>query len=82
MVAEITILVGAEDLITAETDAEMEHEESKEKEEKEKEKTSKESDLILVAEDSMISRISLTTYQDPSWNTPFIDFQTPPPKLS
>lgn len=79
MVGELTVLAGIEDLITAEADGEMEHEESKEKE---KEKTTSGYESLLLANNSMINPTSKSLYTNRFWSTPFIDFQTPPPKLA
>lgn len=79
MVSEITILWEGVDAISIEADTEMEHEESKEKE---KEKTTTGFESLLLPDESVISLKSITTYQDPSWNSPFIDFHTPPPELT
>ncbi len=77
MVVELSALAGNGDLITAEADCEMEHEESKEKE---KEKTTSGYDSLLLAENSLINQSTSSLYTNRSWSTPFIDFQTPPPK--
>ncbi len=77
MVCEVASLVESVDLISAEADTEMEHEEK----EKEKEKTTTGSESILLADNSIINQSSLSIYKDSAWNTPSIDFQTPPPKL-
>ncbi|MEP1033930.1 hypothetical protein [Ekhidna sp.] len=79
MVCEVASIVEGADVISAEADSEMEHEESKEKE---KEKTTSAHESILLAENSIINQSSLAVHRDRSWNNPFIDFQTPPPKLS
>ncbi len=79
MVAEVTVLVENIDAISLEVDGEMEHEESKEKE---KEKTTTGINSILLTNDSLISKTSFATYQLRNWNTPSLDFQTPPPELS
>ncbi|MEO9482717.1 MAG: hypothetical protein ABJG47_04700 [Ekhidna sp.] len=78
MICEASALAETVDVISAETDAEMEHEEGKEKE---KEKTTNRLESIMLAENSIISRTGLARHQDRFWNTPSIDFQTPPPKL-
>lgn len=78
MVGEVTALAENVEVVSAEADAEMEHEESKEKE---KEKTTNGAESLLLEDHSMINQFSLATYQDRTWNTPSIDFQTPPPEL-
>lgn len=78
MLCEVAAIVENVDAISAEIDAEMEHEESKEKE---KEKTTSGIQSLELAEKSMIDKSMLAMHQDHFWNTPFIDFQTPPPKL-
>ena len=79
MVGEVTVLVENIDAISLEVDGEAEHEENKEKE---KEKTTEGFDSIMLSNDSLISQSSFATYQFRNWNTPSIDFQTPPPELT
>ena len=79
MVGEITAAVGYEGAISAEADTEMEHEESNENE---KEKTTSAIQSLLPIDNSIISKRSLSTYKDPYWKSPSIDFHTPPPKLA
>lgn len=78
MLCEVAAIVENVDAISAEVDGEMEHEESKEKE---KEKTTSGFESLVLAESSMINQSMLAIHKDRFWNTPFIDFQTPPPKL-
>lgn len=78
MVCEVASLVENMDVITAEADTEMEHEESKEKE---KEKTTNGSESIILVDNLIADQSSLALHHDRYWNTPFIDFHTPPPKL-
>ena len=79
MVAEIGVTVGNGDLISAEADSEMEHEEGSEDE---KEKTTGSINFLLLEERSLLDSKKLSTYVDPSWKSPSIDFHTPPPDLS
>ena len=78
MIGEVTALAESVEVLSAEADTEMEHEESKEDE---KEKTADRIESVLLEDSSMINQFSLAMYQDPTWNTPSIDFQTPPPEL-
>ncbi len=79
MVCEVAEIVENVDAISAEVDSEMEHEESKEKE---KEKTTSGFESVELAGKSILGKSMLAMHRDRLWNTPFIDYQTPPPKLS
>ncbi|SNS41674.1 hypothetical protein SAMN05421640_0052 [Ekhidna lutea] len=78
MAAEISTCFHYGDVISVEIDSEMEHEESSEKE---KEKTTGGSHSPLESYVD-ISLDKWETYTDPYWNSPSIDFHTPPPELS
>ena len=77
IVGEMTVLVGKGDTISAETDTELGHEKGNEKA-----KTTRGFESLLLAENSIIPQIALTAYKNPSWNSPPIDFRTPPPELT
>ena len=78
MIGEVAAFAENVEVLSAEADTEMEHEENKETE---KEKTTERAESVLLEDNSTINKFSLAMYPDPSWNTPSIDFQTPPPKL-
>ncbi|MEO9871650.1 hypothetical protein [Ekhidna sp.] len=78
MMAEISVSVINQDVISIEADTEIEHEEGSEKG---KEKHASNRYLYLQEIEIMPQLAKITSYKDWYWNTPSLDFQTPPPKL-
>lgn len=79
MIAEVSLPMAYTDVIAMEADSEKEHEEGKEES---KEKTTEQSGFSIPENNSMLNKLGLASYTDPYWNSPSIDFQTPPPELS
>ncbi len=77
MVAEISMHMSHGDLISVELDTEMEHEESNGKE-----KNVHHRDILVKKFTTDIPTNPLSLYTDPYWNSPALEYQTPPPELS
>ena len=79
MAFEVCMPYGYRDAISMEIDSETEHEENSEKE---KEKQKEEIDHSFRTVTKSHFNVKKDRNQDENWITPFIDFQTPPPRLS
>ena len=79
MIAEVSLPLEYTNIVSVEVDSEKEHEEGKEEN---KEKTSEVGSFSIPKNESSLLNMRLAINSDLNWNSPSIDFQTPPPELS